>query len=166
MSDVIFVFFLQMPLVAMGNITQVIVIVGSGATKRTVDGIDHVSEEIGEKIAKTYNDAVVNSAYIKGGYFTENSVPLEILNKSELKFSLDFLVDPVASEERKLLIDLFFGLSLKGQTDRSLLRKHTLSLHTPYHLRAPEAPFACAAQETGDVPPLCPSLFQCLTSEG
>jgi hypothetical protein len=99
-----------------------------GLTERSNDGIDRVASGKPKEIAETFHKSIKKIPYIQNRLFSDDNVPIEALKKGGERFSLDSIRKNFASDERKQLIDLFFGYSLKTLDDRSMLRRQTLGL--------------------------------------
>jgi hypothetical protein len=99
-----------------------------GLTHRTEDGIHRVGPLRGEAIAKALDYTVAQTRYCGQTHFLEKLVPFEVLEKSAEAFSLDALGIERATEERKLLTDLFLSWDRSDLGDTDLLRRHTLGL--------------------------------------
>ena len=79
-----------------------------GLTWRPEGGHDMVEDGFGTELAKAVDRTASQAAYLKGGWYKYNRVPVEVLTKSR-RLSLDTIRDPVARQERDLLIKLFFS---------------------------------------------------------
>ena len=99
-----------------------------GLTHRTEDGIDRAAPGRGEALAKAFDHSVAQTPYCRQNHFREKVIPLDVLEKSAERFSLDSLGQGRATEERELLRNLFFSWDRSEIGDTDLLRRQTLGL--------------------------------------
>ena len=99
-----------------------------GLTHRLEDGIDRPSEGVAVELAQSFHSSIKNTPYIKKRLFNDAQINQQHLNKTKKYITLDALHENFADGERRKLIDLFFGLNREIHDERTLLRRHTLSL--------------------------------------
>ena len=91
------------------------------------NGIDCVTQGHGKLLADAFHTSIQDTQYIKNRSFMNNSLPFTELDEAKKKLSLDAIVQPWASNERDLLIKLFFGRLDETLGERTVMRKHTLT---------------------------------------
>jgi len=99
-----------------------------GLTHRTEDGIERVAPGRGQALAKAFHYSVAQTPFCKQNQFREKLLPLDVLKKSAVRFSLDSLGEERATEERELLRNLFFSWDRQEFSDTDILRRQTLGL--------------------------------------
>lgn len=89
-------------------------------------GIDLVTKEVGEALASAYQKVVEKTPYIRKKQYKKRYFPFDDLSASAASFSLDTISKDCCKEERKKLIDIFFGFNQKEPSGDSLFRRFTL----------------------------------------
>lgn len=98
-----------------------------GLTFRKEGGIDLPSKEVGEELAKLVHQNIQSTPYIQKNLFLENIIAKSDIESSAELLSIDAIQAPASRNERKRLIDLFFGTADKTMMgDRTLFRQHSL----------------------------------------
>lgn len=82
----------------------------------------------GEELAKAFHSTIEQTPYIEDELFKEREISIEDLDESKKFLTLDALTETFAKEEKEKLIGLFFNLSGDYFGEKTLLRKHTLTL--------------------------------------
>jgi hypothetical protein len=95
-------------------------------TQRLEDGIDRVTDGIAVQLALAVNQNVAGTPYLRQKLFTKASVELRALERSSERLGLDAISYPFAAEERKLLIDLFFGFHEARPGEETFQRRTSL----------------------------------------
>ena len=95
---------------------------------RPGDFIDRVTEGIGEELAEAFHRTVEGTPYIKKGLYKNSEISVKELMNSKEFLTLDSLNKPFALQERKKLIEIFFGLSERSPDEKTVLRRQTLTL--------------------------------------
>ncbi|MCA1564353.1 MAG: hypothetical protein LC803_01590 [Acidobacteria bacterium] len=93
---------------------------------RPEDFIDRVTEGTAEKLAEAYHETIEHTPYIKKGLFRDTDISVKDLSNSKEFLTLDALNEPFAREERKKLIEIFFGLDGQPEDEKTILRRQTL----------------------------------------
>ncbi|MBI5098544.1 MAG: hypothetical protein HZB30_04810 [Nitrospirae bacterium] len=106
-------------------------------TYRPDDGIDRVTKGVAEDLAASFQDVINSTPYIKKRLFVNPKLNYKDLENSKKRLSLDAIMAPFASNERKKLIDIFFGRNKENENERTLFRRKTL-LQVLYILAAYE----------------------------
>lgn len=96
-------------------------------SKRTEDGIDHVTKGTAEALAQSFQSGIRNTPYIKKRLFGERQISIRDLVKTKDTLTLDALNGSFAAQEKKKLIEIFFGLDERKLDERTLLRRQTLT---------------------------------------
>ena len=96
---------------------------------RPEDFIDRVTEGIGEELAKAYHNTIQDTPYIKKKHYLNSVIPVkDLILKSKEFLTLDAANKPFAAQERKKLIEIFFGLNEQSPDEKTILRRQTLTL--------------------------------------
>ncbi|MDP3719490.1 MAG: hypothetical protein Q8T13_17145 [Acidobacteriota bacterium] len=98
-----------------------------GLTQRLEDGLDRLTPGMAEDLARVFQDAVSEAPYLRQKGFEEATVPLNMLKRSSERLGLDGLSRPFASQERRLLINLFFGLNVPTPSESTIRRRGSLA---------------------------------------
>ncbi len=96
-------------------------------SKRTEDGIDHVTKGNAEALAQMFQSGIRNTPYIKKRLFGERQISIRDLTKTKETLTLNALDGSFAAQEKKKLIEIFFGLDEKNLDEKTLLRRQTLT---------------------------------------
>jgi hypothetical protein len=96
-------------------------------TQRLEDGIDRVTDGIALQLAIAVNQNLAETPYLRQKLFTDSVVELRTLKRSSERLSLDAISYPFAAEERKLLIDLFFGFHETTYSEETFQRRTSLA---------------------------------------
>lgn len=99
-----------------------------GLSRRDDRGVDLVSDGLGEQLATAFHESVAESAYIKDRLYTRTSLSTAEVESLTESYSLQALSSDAATNERNLLLDLFFSLPDGGSDQKSLLRRQTLTI--------------------------------------
>ena len=97
-----------------------------GLIYKADDGIDNANE-YGEALAKAFHSVIEKTPYIKKRLYINDHISLKDLDASKQYLTLDALNISSASEERLMLKDLFFGFNDKFPSERTLMRRKSLS---------------------------------------
>lgn len=85
-------------------------------TYRTPDGVDRITEGAAQDLAAAVHEVVGATPYVRDRYFARTLVPIDVLEASAERLSINAITAPFAREERDLLVSLFFG-DLHGELD-------------------------------------------------
>lgn len=98
-----------------------------GLTHRLDDGIDRVTAGMAEQLARAVHRGLAQTPYLRSKLFAQPTVSLEALEGSSERLGLDAITQPFAGDERRLLLDLFFGFHEESPSEATLWRRNSLA---------------------------------------
>jgi hypothetical protein len=98
-----------------------------GLTYRLEDGLDLVTEGRAESLAKAFHKSIINTSYIQKRLFVERSIQSEDMEASKQFLSIDALLETFCTDEREILVEIFFSFQDNPTDERALLRRYTLA---------------------------------------
>lgn len=99
-----------------------------GLTGTDANGLPCVSSPLAERLAEAVHATVSDTPWWKHGGFRANEVPLRDLESSAAALALSALERSEARDERRLLIDLFFGRGPQPVDVEARFRRESLGL--------------------------------------
>lgn len=99
-----------------------------GLTHRDDEGVSRVTEGLATRLAETVQRSVETSTYVRDEHFLKSRVDIKVLKRSAERLTIDGLSAKWASEERQLLVNLFFGFDDPAKSDGAGEMRRTLAL--------------------------------------
>ncbi|MBI3325844.1 MAG: hypothetical protein HYZ81_03975 [Nitrospinae bacterium] len=98
-----------------------------GLTHHLDDGIDRATEGMAEQLAHMVHRNLAQTPYLRSRWFEQSTVSLKALEQSSERLGLDAIMQSFAGDERRLLVDLFFGFHEEIPNEATLLRRNSLA---------------------------------------